>query len=118
MQEIAKNSVAKQVTRSSIIRLHDLLSKVNKKDENFIKYIPKQFFNEDLHHKRNDTLKQFARGNIKILIDGRKYNAKVVVAFTGTSMFLYDIIDFKTTNFVLRQKKILVQIDSRKNQSH
>ena len=63
------------------------------------------YINEDLKHERKDNFKEFARGNVLIQVGTHKYSAKVIIGFTtGNQMVLYDIVDFRPTQFTIKNE--------------
>ena len=62
------------------------------------------YINEDLNHKRKDSIKEFARGDVLISVGNNDYSAKVIVGFTGQNMVLYDVVDFTPANFDIKKK--------------
>lgn len=63
------------------------------------------YINEDLKHKRKDSFKEFARGDVLIRVGNNDYSAKVIVGFTaGKQMVLYDVLDFNKTSFNTKEK--------------
>lgn len=64
------------------------------------------YINEDLKHQRNDSFKEFARGDVLIRVGDNDYSAKVIVGFTGgKEMVLYDIINFTPTEFSIKKER-------------
>lgn len=62
------------------------------------------YINEDLNHKRNDNIVEFARGEVLMRVHNNDYSAKVIIAFTtGQNMLLYDLIDFQRLNFEIKK---------------
>lgn len=63
------------------------------------------YINEDLKHSRNDSFKEFARGDVLINVGQNGYIAKVIVGFTtNNQMVLYDIVDFRRTNLNIKKR--------------
>ncbi|MBQ4055269.1 MAG: hypothetical protein IJD17_06100, partial [Clostridia bacterium] len=63
------------------------------------------YINESPKHLRNDSFEDFARGDVLIRAGGNDYSANVIIGLTsGNNLVLYDIVDFKPANFVLKQK--------------
>lgn len=59
----------------------------------------RDYVNEGLAHERSDNISDFARGNVNLRIDGRDYNAEVVVGTKKNGdMLLYDVMNLKPTN--------------------
>lgn len=50
-----------------------------------------------------DRFKEFARGDVYMKIGGNAYSAKVIVGFTGNDMVLYDVVDIKPSNFIIKK---------------
>lgn len=50
-----------------------------------------------------DRFKEFARGDVYMKIGGNAYSAKVIVGFTGNDMVLYDVVDIKPFNFIIKK---------------
>lgn len=64
------------------------------------------YINEDLKHQRNDSFKEFARGDVLIRVGDNDYSAKVIVGFTGgKEMVLYDIINFTPTELSIKKER-------------
>lgn len=59
----------------------------------------RDYVNEGLAHERSDNISDFARGNVNLRIDGRDYNAEVVVGTKKNGdMLLYDVMNLKPTS--------------------
>ena len=66
------------------------------------------YINEDLKHERKDNFKEFARGEVLLRVGNNDYKANVIVGTTkADNMVLYDIINFKTTNFDIKKEALL-----------
>ncbi len=62
------------------------------------------YINEDLHHSRKDSIRQFARGEVALRIGGQDYMAEIIVGYTDSSdMILYDIVHMKRAQHDLKK---------------
>ena len=63
------------------------------------------YINEALKHSRNDSFKEFARGEVLIRVKKNDYKANVIVGVTqGNQMVLYDVIDFVPTTLAIKER--------------
>ena len=63
------------------------------------------YINEALKHSRNDSFKEFARGEVLIRVKENDYKANVIVGVTqGNQMVLYDVIDFVPTTLAIKER--------------
>ena len=63
------------------------------------------YINEALKHSRNDSFKEFARGEVLIRVKKNDYKANVIVGVTqGNQMVLYDVIDFVPTMLAIKER--------------
>ena len=63
----------------------------------------RNYVNEALKHARKDNFVQFARGDLRMKVNGNELSAEVVVGYTsGGNMYLYDIVGLEPTQI---QKK-------------
>ena len=67
----------------------------------------RNYINEALLHPRKDDIIDFARGNVFIRVGSNDYSAEVIVGKRKNGkMLLYDIINFKPTRIIEKNKKI------------
>ncbi len=71
------------------------------------------YINEGLSHPRKDDIIDFARGELLIDIQGRKYSAEVVIGFTNKGICeLHDIVKIKPASFKYKTRHALRTISS------
>lgn len=70
-----------------------------------ILYASTDWISEGLLHERKDNIVDFSRGSVLIQIDGRQYEADVVVAHTSAeTLELYDIVNMNPATFELKRE--------------
>ena len=70
-----------------------------------ILYAATNWVNEGPDHQRTDDIVDFGRGKVLLLVDGRKYKASVVVAYTTyNTMELYDVVGVKPADFEIKKE--------------
>ena len=102
-EEYTNSKYSKYLRDNDSILYEDKLKSADNLDE--IILATTNYINEDLKHARNDSFKEFARGDVLIRVGNNDYSAKVIVGFTHSKeMVLYDIIGFNPTSFKLKKE--------------
>ena len=98
------NTIVKRINEQMFIDKLDALSHTYE-----IIYATTNTVNEPISHKRNDNIIDFARGNILLQVNGRKYKAEVLFGYTkGNKVILYDIVSMQKTEFDIKKKGSLL----------
>lgn len=96
-QELTYSEYMKYIRRNDTQKYEDKLRATDNADE--IVKASRDYVNEGLAHERSDNISDFARGNVNLRIDGRDYNAEVVVGTKKNGdMLLYDVLNLKPTS--------------------
>ena len=96
-RELTYSEYMKAIKRNESQKYEDKLRATDNADE--IIKASRDYVNEGLAHERSDNISDFARGNVNLRIDGRDYNAEVVVGTKKNGdMLLYDVLNLKPTS--------------------
>lgn len=114
--EFTYSKYTQNIKRSDNLVYVDKMKSANHLDE--IVLASTNYINEDLKHTREDSFKEFARGDILMRVDDRDYSARVIIGYTSKGeMVLYDIVDFRKDDFKLKNKGISRTVSSNTNNS-
>lgn len=115
-KEFTYSKYTQNAKRSDNLIYSDKMKSANNLDE--IVLASTNYINEDLKHTREDSFKEFARGDVLMRVDGRNYSARVIIGFTSDNeMVLYDVVGFRRDDFKLKNKGISRTVSSNTNNS-
>lgn len=116
-RELTFSKESQNLLRFAKETYQDKLNSLNNLDE--IVQASTNYVNEELHHSRNDSIRDFSRGKVLIQIGENKYTAEVLIGNTvNDELVLYDVVSLAKTDFeVQNNKKSSVKFASRLLQS-
>ncbi len=103
-RELTFSKESQNLLRYAKETYQDKLNSLNNLDE--MVQASSQYVNEELHHSRNDSIRDFSRGKVLIQIGGNKYTADLLIGNTvNDELVLYDVVSLSRADFEVQENK-------------